>query len=155
MISLVVGLAVVQSAVPREIGAVRFLMGDWAGSVSGAHVSLIVSQGPGSRSLRFTLRVTGSLIKPFSDEGYLWWDSEAKAYRSHAMSSVSNDPRKEIGRLSNGALVMVSEPFEVNGVSERTRRSFATEGDGLRMKLDLREGDSWKSGFSTLLKKRR
>ena len=155
MISLLVGLAVAQSAVPREIGAVRFLTGDWAGSVSGANVSLGVSQGPGGRSLRFSLRVTGSLIKPFADEGYLWWDDEAAAYRSHAMSSVSNDPRREIGRLSNGSLVMVSEPFEVNGVSERTRRSFSVEGDGLRLKLDLRDGDSWKPGFSSLLKKRR
>jgi hypothetical protein len=70
------------------------------------------------------------------------------------MSSVSNDPRVEIGRLSGGALVMVSEPFEVSGISERTRRSFSKEADGIRMKLDLRNGDSWKSTFSTLLKKR-
>ena len=155
MIALVAGLAVLQSAVPKEIGAVRFLTGEWSGSVSGANVSFNVSNGPGGRSLKFSLRVTGSLIKPFADEGYLWWDNEADAYRSHAMSSVSNDPRREIGRLSGGALVMVSEPFEVSGVSERTRRSFSVEGEGLRMKLDRRDGDSWKSAFSTLLKKRK
>ena len=100
-----------QSPVPREIGAIRFLTGDWTGSVSGANVSFNVTNGPGGRSLRFSLRVTGSLIKPFSDEGYIWWDNEAAAYRSHAMSSVSNHPRLEIGRMSGGALVMVSEPF--------------------------------------------
>jgi hypothetical protein len=133
---------------------VRFLVGDWRGSVSGASVSLAVSNGPGNRSLRFSLRVSGALIKPFTDDGFLWWDKEAAAYRSHAMSSVSNDPRVEIGRLSGEALVMVSEPFEVSGISERTRRTFSKEADGIRMKLDLRDGDSWKSKFSTLLKKR-
>ena len=63
MISLVVGLVLAQSAVPREIGAIRFLVGDWTGSVSGANVSLGVTQGPGGRSLKFSLRVTGSLIE--------------------------------------------------------------------------------------------
>ena len=155
MIPLVVGLVLAQSAVPREIGAIRFLVGDWTGSVSGANVSLGVSEGPGGRSLKFSLRVTGSLIKQFSDEGFIWWDKEAAAYRSHAMSSVSNQPRLEIGRISGGSLVMVSEPFEVSGISERTRRTFVVEGEGLRMKLDLRDGDAWKPGFSTLLKKRR
>ena len=155
MISLVAGFVLAQSAVPREIGAVRFLVGDWTGSVSGANVSLGVSQGPGGRSLKFSLRVTGSLIKPFSDEGFVWWDKETAAYRSHAMSSVSNEPRVEIGRITGGGLVMVSEPFEVSGISERTRRTFIAEGDGLRMKLELRDGDSWKPSFSTLLKKRR
>jgi hypothetical protein len=153
--ALVAGLILAQSAVPREIGAIRFLVGDWTGSVSGANVSFGVAQGPGGRSLKFSLRVSGALIKPFSDEGFIWWDKEAAAYRSHAMSSVSNEPRIEIGRIANGGLVMVSEPFEVSGISERTRRTFIAEGDGLRMKLDVRDGDSWKPGFSTLLKKRR
>ena len=150
-------LAILQavSAAPKQMADVAYLLGDWSGSASGASVSLDVSKGPGNRSLKFELRVSGSLIRTFTDEGFLWWDGQAAAYRSHAMSSVSNEPRREIGRISSGALVMVSEPFEVAGVSERTRRTFSRESDGLRLKLDLRNGDAWKSGFSVLLKRRK
>lgn len=155
MIAALAGLAVLQSAAPRELGQIKFLVGDWVGSVSGASVAFNVANGPGGRSLRFSLRVSGSLIKPFSDEGHIWWDNDASAFRSHAMSSVSNDPRREIGRVSAGALVLVSEPFEVSGVSERTRRTLSKDGEGLRMKIDVRDGDSWKAGLSALLKRRK
>ena len=153
-VSVLFALQVSTSPVPRQMSDVGFLVGDWVGSAGGATVRLEVSRGPSGRSLSYLLSVSARVIKSFSDQGFIWWDREAAAYRSFAMSSLSNEPRREIGRIDQGALVMVSEPFEVDGRSERTRRSFTKDGAGIKCDIALRDGEAWKSKLSVRLAKR-
>lgn len=148
-------LAAVQiatSPAPKQLAELDFLIGKWTQTVDGSSVRLFVERGPARRSLRFELVVSSRAARSFIDEGYLWWDKESSAYRSFAMSSISNDPRKEIGRLVDRALVMVSEPFEVDGRSERTRRTVSPTKGGISFRLDLREGDAWKPRITMTLK---
>ncbi|MDQ2985978.1 MAG: hypothetical protein M3R13_04570 [Armatimonadota bacterium] len=143
------------SPVPPQMQQVSFLVGQWAGSVQGTSVRFDVEAGPGKRSLRFGLILSGRNVRSFSDDGFLWWDDEPGAFRTLAMSSISNDPRREIGRLVAGALVMVSEPFEVDGRSERSRRTISKSGEGLKFEIASREGEAWKPRVTALLTRRR
>lgn len=153
-------LAIVAGQIPTspvapQMHQVSFLQGKWTGSVQGTNVRFELEAGPGKRSLRFSLVLSGRNVRSFSDDGFLWWDAEPGAFRTFAMSSISNDPRREIGRMVDGALVMVSEPFEVDGRSERTRRTMSKSGDGLKFELALREGEAWKPRVTTLLTRRK
>lgn len=149
----VAALQIATSPPPAQISQLDFLIGKWSGSIQGSSVRLEVAHGPGKRSLRYELIVSGRNVPSFIDDGYLWWDREPAAFRSFAMTSVSNDPRREIGRMVDGSLIMVSEPFEVDGRSERSRRTLKPAKDGLSFTLDLREGDTWKTRVSSVLKK--
>jgi hypothetical protein len=151
----VLALQVSTSPVPHQIATIGFLTGDWEGKQSGASVQLRVDKGPGGRSLTCRFNVSATGIKSFRDEGFLWWDHEAGAYRSFAMSSISNEPRREIGKFVDSELVLVSEPFEVDGRTERTRRSFSKTANGIKCQISIREGEAWKTRLNVQLTKRR
>lgn len=156
MIAAIALLAVVQipaSPPPKELASLDFLVGKWSGSIEGTSIRFDVAHGPGKRSLSYELIISARNIQSFINDGYLWWDKEPAAFRSLAMTSISNDPRREIGRLADGALVMVSETFEINGRPERSRRTLMPTKDGLSFTLDLREGDAWKTRVRAVLKK--
>jgi len=150
---LVCALQIGTTSPPVQISQLDFLLGDWTGSVQGSSVRLDIERGPGKRSLRFEVAVSGKNVASFIDDGYIWWDKEPGAFRSLAMTSVSNDPRQEIGRLVDGTLVMVSEPFEVGGMSQRSRRSLKMASEGLSFTLELREADVWKKRIEVVLKR--
>jgi hypothetical protein len=152
-VAVAAALQIATSKPPVQLLQLDFLIGKWTTSIEGKSVRLDVVHGPGKRSLRFELVVSSRNTQSFIDDGYLWWDKEPAAFRSLAMTSVSNDPRREIGRLTDGALIMVSEPFEVNGVSERSRRTLKPTSGALSFTLDLRENDAWKTRITAVLKK--
>jgi hypothetical protein len=152
-VAVAAALQIATSKPPVQLLQLDFLIGKWTTSIEGTSVRLDVVHGPGKRSLRFELVVSSRNTQSFIDDGYLWWDKEPAAFRSLAMTSVSNDPRREIGRLTDGALIMVSEPFEVNGVSERSRRTLKPTSSALSFTLDLRENDAWKTRITAVLKK--
>jgi hypothetical protein len=152
-VAVAAALQIATSKPPVQLLQLDFLIGKWTTSIEGTSVRLDVVHGPGKRSLRFELVVSSRNTQSFIDDGYLWWDKEPAAFRSLAMTSVSNDPRREIGRLTDGALIMVSEPFEVNGVSERSRRTLKPTSGALSFTLDLRENDAWKTRITAVLKK--
>lgn len=157
MTALVAALVLAQlpaSPVPKEMKDVEFLVGSWSATTQGATVRFDVEKGPGGRSLSYSLSISSRLFRSFSDSGFLYWDPQPAAFRTIAMSSVSNEPRREIGRLADGALVMVSEPFEVDGRSERTRRTMKKAEGGIQFTLELREGEAWSKKASTLLQPR-
>ena len=125
-----------------------FLIGSWKGSLqtnSGtASISLENKRTYRDNFISSMIRTGVPGILSANESCYIWWDGAAGVFRSWAASDLSEQPREDVGKLKDGSLAMVSLPWAVRGVTQTTMRTFTLlPGGKLRLRLDVRQGDTW------------
>ncbi len=80
----------------------------------------------------------------FTETLMLGYDPTTERYSSSAFTNMAPTPRIEHGRLVGSTLVMLSEPWLINGEESVSRATVVkTSDDAFRFILEFKDGDDW------------
>lgn len=134
----------------KELSDLNWMIGEW----SGTGTFQVPNMGAMDVTVTFKAEWDGLFIKQtaINDFGMmkmtetmmLGYDETKSEFFSHGYTNMAPLPRMERGNMSNGSLVMTSEPWEVMGEASISRATL-TKGDNdtVKMKLEFKAGDAW------------
>ncbi|HXH60835.1 MAG TPA: DUF1579 family protein [Fimbriimonadaceae bacterium] len=136
---------------PTELKAFDWLVGSWTADKSSFSLP---DMGPMEVTSTLTAVWDGQFLKQTSvmDFGVMsmtetmmfGYDPDKKEYFSHAFTNMAPLPRIEHGKMENGSLVMVSDPWDVMGGDTVSRGTVTKiDDDTFKLKIEFKVDDSW------------
>lgn len=145
---------------PKEVTDLAWMIGTWSGEGK-------MSFGGQEAPVKTTMVVTfdGQFVKAVSttEEGgmtmretmMLGWNEDTKMYDSYTFTSFAPTPGIKHGKIEDGKLVLVSEPWKVQGMSFVSRATYAKVSDSkLRMGMDFKSATGWDTALDMQLSKK-
>ncbi|MBA3725133.1 MAG: hypothetical protein H0W86_01460 [Armatimonadetes bacterium] len=156
---LAFALAPAQEKPSAEMERIAWMLGDWSGkvkwSIKGMNETVdmpykAVMEGNFMKSTS-SFQMMGM---SFSEMSYLCWDSAKKRYSSYTFTKFAPTPRIEHGTLEGDKMVMISEPWTVEGPMT-SRATITKKSDKeVHFLIEFKEGDKWvKTAEGTFTKK--
>ena len=153
---LSVGLTAMMSAGQEmgpspELKKMDWMIGKWSGNVKWSIPGTPETEAP----MDYECTWDGNFIKSSStmemagmgkmtETGYLGWDAKNSKYVMYVFTNFSHDPRIERGTLDGNKLLMVSDPFNVQGQDIVGRATQTRKDDGsVHFLLEFKMGEEW------------
>lgn len=146
---VLVGNAVAQLAAPaKEIQDLKWMVGTW---VAKGEMTMMGSTMPFESE--YTLSMDGAFLKGVNKQqmmgmdivetSYMYFDKNKKEYVMQSFANFADTPRVERGTMKDGALVMVSDPWDVMGTQTVSRATVKNVGGNPSFKLEFKNGEKW------------
>ncbi len=146
---------------PKEISDLSWMVGKWSGDMEftfGGQTSPLTMTIDASLELKFLKMVTVNDVQGFkmNEVAYIHWDAKSKQYTMTSFTDLADTPRIQSGAFKDGAIVMVSQPWEVAGAGATVSRSTVKKVSDkeISFTLEFKDGDSWTTAMKGTLKKK-
>jgi hypothetical protein len=145
---------------PKKVTELGWMVGTWSGSGK-------IAFGGQETAIESTMTVTfdGQFLKTVSVDksggfkltktSMLGWDAAKSEYVSYTFTNMAPKPRIAHGNMDGSKLVMVSEPWEAEGMTAVARETITNVSEtkcGLIM--EFKNGDKWIKGMDFVLSKK-
>lgn len=149
-----------ESAAPKEVKDLAWMVGTWTGSgkiAFGGQETEISSEMTASFDGQFLKTVSTDKSGGFTmtKTVMIGWDAAKSEYVSYTFTNIAPKARIAHGKMDGDKLVMVSEPWEAEGMSTVARETLSKNSDTkLGSKLEMKLGDKWQTGMDFVLTKK-
>ena len=155
----VVSVFAQEMAPPKEVKALGWMVGTWSGSGKIAF---------GGREAEITSTMTvafdGQFLKSVSVDksggftmtktSMVGWDAAKRGYVSYTFTNMAPTARIAHGKIDGTVLVMVSDPWEAEGMTAIARETMSKISDTkFGLKMEFKNGDKWDKGMDFVLTK--
>jgi hypothetical protein len=144
---------------PQQVKDLGWMVGTWSGSgkiAFGGHEVEITSTMTVSFDGQFLKAVSadksaGSILTKTTMTG---WEPKKSEYISYTFTNAAPTARIAHGKLNEGKLEMVSDPWEAEGFTMVARETLSKLSDTkFGMKMEYQSGDKWITGMDIVLTK--
>ncbi len=145
---------------PKEVSDLGWMVGTWSGSTKiafGGHETAINSEMTISFDGQFlkTVATDESSGSKLTKTSMIGWDVAKGEYVSYTFTNIAPAPRIEHGKMDGAKLVLVSDPWQAEGMKAVIRETVSKVSDtqyGLVM--EFKNGDKWVKGVDFVLTKK-
>lgn len=149
-----------QTQTPNQVTDLGWMVGTWSGSgkftFGGQEMDLsstMVFSFEGQFLKSVTTTEMGAM--KMDETMMMGWNEPKKEYVSYTFTGFAPMPGIKHGKMDGSSLVMVSEPWEVEGQSVVSRSTYAKVSDTkFRLTMELKDGDKWDKAMDLELTKK-
>lgn len=158
LLSITTASALAQE-MPKQVADLGWMVGTWSGSgkiAFGGHETEITSTITASFDGEFLKTVSADKSAGFTltKTAMIGWDAAKGEYLCYTFTNISPSARIEHGKLEGNKLVMVSEPWEAEGMKLVGRETISKITDSqYGLVLEAKIGDEWEKEMDFILTK--
>lgn len=145
---------------PQQVTDLKWMVGTWSGKGKFAFGGQEMDV-----SMTMVFSFDGQFLKSvstnemggmkMSETMMLGWNPAKSEYDSYTFTSFAPTPGVKHGKMENGGLVMVSDPWDVGGMSVVSRTTLTKVSDTqFRMTMEFKNDDKWEKASDMELKKK-
>lgn len=156
LVPVVSALAQDMSA-PKEVRDLAWMVGTWSGSgkiAFGGHETDITSTMAVSFDGQFLKEVSSDKSSQYelTKTSMIGWDPTKKEYVSYTFTNIAPTPRIEHGNMDGNKLVMVSDPWEAEGMKLVGRETMSKISDTkCGLVIEAKISDKWEKEMDFVL----
>jgi len=145
---------------PKEVKDLGWMVGTWSGSgkiAFGGQETEITSSITFSFDGQFLKAVSTDKSSGFTmtKTAMIGWDAAKSEYVSYTFTNIAPKARIAHGKMDGNKLVMVSDPWEAEGMTSVARETLSKISDTkCGSMIEMKIGDKWMTGMDFVLTKK-